>query len=142
MNTTMLDESIQLSPALASAIAVQKIGEIAEANVRRECGGQLPQGEAAMIEAYQVGLSHQRLVIKGALIASSVGHLLAHLTDLENPRDVEIFYAEADDRVGGPVLELLTDDEQAALFSEAMSLARRLLPIWKSHCAATPNKYA
>jgi hypothetical protein len=138
----VLDESLSLSRPLASAISVQKIGEIAADNVRRECGGELPVVEAAMIEAFEGGLRDQRLVLKGPLEASSVGHLLIHLTDLDDDEDVRTFYEEADACVGGPTWELLSDGERASLLKEAMSLANSVRPIWERHCDATPDKYA
>ena len=137
----VLDESISLSPALASAISVQKIGEIAADNVRRACGGELPAVEAAVIEQFEAGLRDQRLVVKGPLEAQSVGHLLVHLADLDDDEDVRTFYEEADARVGGPIWELLSDGERAPLLREAVSLANSVRPIWEKHCDATPDKY-
>lgn len=139
--STILNETFPLSEALAQAIRVQKIGEIASDNVRRECSGVLPEHEASMIEAFEAGLLQQQLVLRGSVVTHALGDILAHLTDLEDEADVQIFYEEADDRVGGPIWELLSDAERAPLLGEAIGLAIRLRPIWERHCDATPSRY-
>jgi hypothetical protein len=139
--STVLDEYFPLSPALAQAIRVQDIGEIAAENVRCECGGSLPECEAAVIEAFEAGLLQRRLVVRGALEAHAIGHLLVHLTNLDDEEEVRIFYEEADAHVGGPIWALLTGAERAPLIAEALALASSVRPIWERHCEATPDKY-
>ncbi len=137
----ILNESFPLSRPLASAISVQQIVEIASANVRSECGGVLPAVEGAMIVAFDQGLRDHQLVLTGPLVARSVGSLLCFLIDLGDEEDLRTFYEEADTKVGGPIWALLSDGDRARLLKEGMSLVNSLLPIWKLHCDATPEKF-
>jgi len=94
-----------------------------------------------MIEAFEAGLRDQRLVVKGPFDARAVGHLLVHLTELDDEADVRTFYDEADACVGGPIWQLLTDGERAHALKEAVGLANIVRPIWERHCDATPGTW-
>lgn len=129
----VLDESIPLSSALASAIRVQQIASIAVENVRSE-RAELSAADEVMIASFEAGLIQERLVIRGPLASPSVGHLLVFLAELDDEDTLRIFYEEADERVGGPIWALLSEADRGILLHEGLALAATIRPIWERHC--------